>query len=117
MSGSCRVALPIVWEALPVVREWSGDPAECPGVVRGHPGCPEVVWWPSQMSGSGRETLPDVRKALLDDREWSECPPVCPGGPPDHSQTFGRASGPLPYIQKCQPTTTGHLVVPPGHLG
>ena len=39
MSGSCR-------EALSGVREWSGDPPECPGVVRR----------PSWMSASSRET-------------------------------------------------------------
>ena len=41
-------------EALPDVREWSGCPPECPGVVRR----------PSRMSVCGCETLPDVR-------EWS----------------------------------------------
>ena len=45
LSGNGRVALPDV-------REWSGDPAECPGVVRGPPGCPG---------------------GLADVREWSEC--------------------------------------------
>ena len=40
------------WEILPVVREWSGGPPECPG----------VVGWPSRMSGSGRKTLPTVRE-------------------------------------------------------
>ena len=42
------------WETLPDVREWSGGPPRCPG----------VVGRPSQMSGSGREILPNVR-------EWS----------------------------------------------
>ena len=41
-------------EALPDVREWSGDP----------PGCPGEVGRPSLMSESGREAIPDVR-------EWS----------------------------------------------
>ena len=45
MSGSGRVALPDV-------REWLGDPAECPGVI-------ERL---SLMSGSGLEALPDVQE-------------------------------------------------------
>ena len=51
LSGSGRVALP-------VVREWSGGP----------PGCPGVVGWPSRISESGRETLPNAR-------EWWEAFP------------------------------------------
>ena len=39
-------------EALPEVREWSGDPFGCPGLL-GRP------YW---MSGSSREALPDVRE-------------------------------------------------------
>ena len=100
MSGSCRVALPDVREAVPVVREWSGGPLGCPGVFgrpfqifgrpsqmfesgreifpdvqewsRGPPRYPGVVRRPSQMSGSVREVVPDVR-------EWSEGPPGCTG--------------------------------------
>ena len=53
MSGSGR-------EALPNVREGSGDP----------PGCPGVIGRPSQMSGRGREALPDIW-------EWSGDPPGC----------------------------------------
>ena len=63
------------------VREWSGGPPECPGLV-GRPscmsasgrdalgalrersggllGCPGVVGRPSRMSGTGLEVLPDV---------------------------------------------------------
>ena len=51
-------------KALPDVREWSGDP----------PGCPGVVGRPFRMSGSGRETLADVPEfweALLDVRQLS----------------------------------------------
>ena len=47
MSGSCRVALPDVREALPVVWVCSEGPPGCPegllgcpGVVRSPPGCP-----------------------------------------------------------------------------
>ena len=50
MSGSCRVALPDVREAFPVIREWSGGPLGCPGVVGRS----------SRMSGSCREALTDV---------------------------------------------------------
>ena len=52
MSGTGRLALPDV-------REWSGVPSGCPGVVGCPPGCPEVVKMPSRMFGSGRETLPN----------------------------------------------------------
>ena len=88
MSVSC-------WVALPDVREWLGDPAECLGVVEGPLGCPEgltdvwewsrgslecpgVVRRPSRMSGSGRDTLSDVRERL--------------GGPPRCSAVVGRLS-------------------------
>ena len=92
MSCRCREALSDVREALPEVREtpqmprsfrkalpflsdvreWSGDP----------PGCPGVVGLPSQMSRSGREALSEVREAHLDVQECSEGPPGplgCPG--------------------------------------
>ena len=52
MSGSGH-------EALPDVREWSGVP----------PGCPGVVVRPSRLFGSGRATLTDVRETLPDVRE------------------------------------------------
>ena len=55
MSGSGR-------EAIPDVREWSGGP----------PGCPGVVGRPSRMSGSGQEALPNVRA-------WSRGHPECLG--------------------------------------
>ena len=65
------------WETLPNVRECSGGPPVCPGVVErlsqlsgsgGRPsGCPGVVGCPSRKfkrsarrSGNSRETLPDV---------------------------------------------------------
>ena len=95
--------------ALPDVREWSGDPPGCLGVVGGPPGCLGVVWRhsrmflrsgrsfqmsgsyckASRMSGSGRETILDVRESLSDVRklsggltdvqEWSGGPRECPG--------------------------------------
>ena len=58
MSGSIR-------EALPHVREWSGDPPKCSG----------VVGRPSRMSKSGRKFLPEAREALSDVREFSGGPP------------------------------------------
>ena len=73
-------------EALPNVREWSGGPPACPGVVER----------PSRMCGSGPDTLTMSRKTsrmtrrtsrmsrsgredLADVREWSGGPPGCPG--------------------------------------
>ena len=57
-------------ETFPDVREWSGGPPECPG----------VVGRPSRMSERGLETLPDVRGdqgALMDVQQWSEVSPEC----------------------------------------
>ena len=54
MFGSCR-------EAIPNVREWTGGPLGCPGVV----GIPSLIF------GSGREALPDIR-------EFPGVPPGCP---------------------------------------
>ena len=48
------------WEAVPDVREWSGGPPGCPGVVKS----------PSWMSESDRKAHPNVR-------EWSGGPPGC----------------------------------------
>ena len=65
-------------EAHQDVREWSGGPPGCPGVVwrpTWSPGGSSrflgVIERPSEMSGSGREALPYVR-------EWSGVPPGCP---------------------------------------
>ena len=60
--SSSRVALPNVLEwsvALQNVREWSGDPPECPGVVRKPSRMSERS---SRMSGSCREALTNVRE-------------------------------------------------------
>ena len=57
ITGSGRESLPHVRggrEALPDVREWSGDTL----------GWPEVAGRPSQMFESGLEALPDVREAV-----------------------------------------------------
>ena len=81
MSKSGRVTLPDV-------RDCSGRPPGCPGVVGslsrmsrrlgGPPGCLGEDGRPSRMSGSDRKSIPDVR-------EWSEDTPGCPsvvGRPP-----------------------------------
>ena len=85
MSGSGQEALPEVWEALPDVREWSGDPPGCPSglgspsgcvgsphgcprVIEGLPECPGVVGNLSHMTG----VLPNVRN-------WSVIPSECQG--------------------------------------
>ena len=57
MFVSAREALPEVCGALPDIREWSGDP----------PGCLGVIGRPSRMSARWREVLPNVR-------EWSGGP-------------------------------------------
>ena len=60
MSGSCRRPFRMSWsgqETLPDVREWSGCPPGCPGVV-GRPS--RKFRSPSRMSESGLVTLPDV---------------------------------------------------------
>ena len=46
-------------ESLPDVREWSGGPTGCPGVVL----IPaRMSGWTSRMFGSGRKSLPDVQE-------------------------------------------------------
>ena len=59
-------------EALKDVREWSGGPRGCPG----------VIGRPSRLSGSDWDALPNVRESsgvVCDVREWSGGPPGCPG--------------------------------------
>ena len=83
MSGSVRKVLPNFREALSYVREWSGGP----------PGCAGVVGRPSRMSGSGREACRisgSGRKAIPNVWEWS-------GGPPQMSRS-GRET--LPDVQE-----------------
>ena len=91
MSGSGR-------NSLLDVREWTGGPLECPGVVgrpsqmSGNdrdalPGCLAVVGRPSRKSGrqsqlSGNGERPfrmfeSDRDAPLDVREWTGGPPGC----------------------------------------
>ena len=85
MSGSCQEALSNVREALPIVREWSGDTPGCPGMVEGPPRCSRVVGRPSRMSRSCQEALPVVW-------EWSGDPSECLECPPGYSEVVG---GPL----------------------
>ena len=47
------------WEALSDVREWSGGPPKCPGMVE----------MPFRMSGSGREALTCSREVFPDLQE------------------------------------------------
>ena len=80
-------------DALVDVREWTG----CP------PGCPGVVGRPLRMSGSCRQTLLDVRElweALQDVRECSGGSPKCPGvvGRPSRMSGCGREA--LPDVRK-----------------
>ena len=66
------------WKAIMDVREWSGSPSGCSGVV-GSPFRMSGSGWetlldnrrPSRMSGSGRESLSDFP-------ECSEGPTGCP---------------------------------------
>ena len=72
-------------ETLRDVRNWSGDP----------PGCSGVVGRPSQMSGSGREALPDVWEESGDPSNGWGSFPGCPevlGGPPKCPEVVGRPS-------------------------
>ena len=79
MSGSGRDALTGGREAFPGVREWSGVP----------PGCLGMVVRPSRMYGSGRE-------ALLDVLEWSGVPHGWSGGP---SWVSSRGREALPHVR------------------
>ena len=97
-------------EALPDVREWSGGPPECPG----------VVGRPFRMSRSGREALPmsrsdqealpDGRDALpksesgpdtlSDVRERSGVNPGCRGVVGRPSKMFKSGREALPNVQE-----------------
>ena len=80
-------------EALSDVREWSGGPPECSGVVGSTYGCTGLFGRPSQMSGRGREALPDVR-------EWLGRPPGCTGVVLRPSRMSGSGREALPDVQK-----------------
>ena len=86
------------------VREWTGGPLECPGVVgrpsqmSGNdrdalPGCLAVVRRPSRMSESGWVDFPDFQ-------EWSEDPPGCPGVFVRPSRLSGSGRDALPDVRK-----------------
>ena len=83
MSGSGR-------EALSNVRDWSGVP----------PGCPGVVERPSGMSENGRETLPDIREALSDVLVWSGSSSSCPEVVGMPSLIFGSVRKALPDVRE-----------------
>ena len=98
MSRSGRESLQEVREALLDVRELSGDPPGCPGVVIEPHGYPGDFGRPFRMSGSRRESLPDVRggretlpdvwggqEALTDVWKWLGVLPGC-------SRVVGRRS-------------------------
>ena len=64
MSVRCRETLPEVrrlWEALPNVREWSGEPPGCLGVAERPSQISLSGGRPFWMSGSGWEALSDIR--------------------------------------------------------
>ena len=81
------------WETLPDVREWSGRPPGCPGVL----GRPCRMYGsggsPSRMTGSGWEALPHVR-------EWSVGPPECWGVVGRPSQMSGSGQVALTGVWK-----------------
>ena len=70
-------------EAFADVREWSGGPPECPG----------VVGRPSRMFGSGREAHPDVW-------EWSGHPSGCLGVVVRPYQMSGSGQDSLPHVRE-----------------
>ena len=88
MSGSGR-------EVLPNVREWSGGPPRCPGVVERSSWMFGSDGRACRMSRSGQEALGvsgNGREALPDVREWSGGPRGCPGvvGRPSWKSGSGR---------------------------
>ena len=97
-------------EALQDVRDSSGGPPLCPGVV-GRPSKNDQEWsggplaWPgfverpSRMSGSGRESLKNIREwlgTIPNVRDWIEVPPGCPGVVGSPSHMFGNGWEALP---------------------
>ena len=86
MSGSGR-------EALPDVREWSGRPRGCPG----------VIGRPSRMSGIGRKAIPTSesgQEVLRNVLEWSGGPPGCPRVVGMLSEICGIGREALPDVRK-----------------
>ena len=123
MSGSCRDALlevretlpdvPEWWEDLTDIREWSGGPPKCQGVV-GRPsrisGSGREACW---MAGSGWKALPNVqelsgeppgwpgvRKTLTNIRKWSGVPPRYPGVVGRSFRIFRRGREAIPDVQE-----------------
>ena len=94
-------------ETLSEVREWSGGP----------PGCPGVVWRPSRMYASGREALTHVREcsggnpgcpgfveisweALPEVWEWLGGPSGCPEVVGRQSRMFASGQEALPDVRE-----------------
>ena len=90
-------------DALPEVREWSGDPPECPG----------VIGRPSRMSGSPCRMFGRGRLALSDVREWSEGLPGCPGGVAGSPGVVKRVSGcPGVFVRPSRLSRSGRQTLP-----
>ena len=68
-------------EALEDLREWSGGPSECPG----------VVGMPSRMSKSGGDDFTDVQ-------EWTGVTPGSPGVVGRPSGIYGSGREALPVV-------------------
>ena len=87
-------------EAPQDVREWSGVPPKCPG----------VVGRPSRMSGSVREAFPDVQV-------WMGGPPGCPGVFRSPTKMFGSEREALPDVWEWSRGLPGYLGGSPKYLG
>ena len=99
MSGSGREALSHYQKTCLNVRERSGGP----------PGCPGVVGSPTRMFESGRAVLTYVR----DVREWSGSPLGCPGVVRRSSSMSGSGREALPDVWERSRGLPGY----PGVLG
>ena len=86
MSGSSR-------EAVPKVREWSGVPPGCLGVVGRASRMSESGQESLRMSGSGREALGDLR-------ERSGGPPGCLGVVRRPSRMYGSGREAFPDVRE-----------------
>ena len=114
MSGSGRLALLDV-------REWSGGPPECTGVVGRPSGCPGVVGRPSQISGKGWLALPfrtllRSPRTVLDDKM---APPSSFGrsrGVPEPFWTLPRHPRNVSDAPKAPRMESDTLEAPPSHF-
>ena len=84
-------------EAFPDVREWSGGPPGCPGIVLiPYRMFGRTSWMykrTARLSGSGREALPKVW-------EWSGGPPGCPRVVGRPHRIFGSGPDTLPDVRE-----------------